>query len=120
MLQIKGFHDGVTTVSQNATNAINTITIPADANGRNGVLKVTASVSAVAATALITVQIKDGSTVKWSFDLPATAPIGTVIGEDFFYSPLGTKNTAMTIVASASGAAGSIVTLNAQYFTTLE
>jgi len=117
MLQIKGFHDGVTTVSQNANNAINTITIPANSNGRNGILKLTTSIGGVSSTAIVNVQIKDGATVLWSYDVNIGAG---KVAEDFFYSPLGTKNTAMTIVASASGVTGSIVTLNAQYFTTLE
>jgi hypothetical protein len=112
-------HDSVTPLSQDANNATNTITLNAVAGQKYGLNKLSVNVSGVAATAAITVTVTDNATVIYKGGL--AGELGSTLNEDWLIALMqSTRGNAMTIVASASGAAGSIVTLNIQYLMSSE
>ena len=61
--------------------------------------------SAAAAGADISIELKDGVTVIWKTFIGSAAARGTSISKNFSFPIAGTANTAMTLLVSAGGAA---------------
>ena len=120
MQQFRLSHDGWAKTQDSTANTINTLTVPAVAGLRHGIVNLTVCTSgAVTATAL-NIVIKDGATAVWKTTIPAASVVGSVFGDVFNYPLICvSNNSALSIVVDAGGA-GCITTINAQGFTTIE
>jgi hypothetical protein len=107
-------------VSQDATAAINTITVTGTADLTYYVTGFHVATSGAAAGANdITVSVKNGSTTIWKDLIGAAAAQGTRVGINFDVPLKITKGANLVLDASAGGA-GCITSANLAYYTTSE
>jgi hypothetical protein len=106
----------IATSQDSAANTAQTITVAAVAGKYHHASGLSVYVSAAAAVSDITVELKDGATVKWKGIIGAGAERGSSVERTFDPPIRGTTNTAMTLVVSAGGASV-VTTANLQGYT---
>ena len=110
------FRDGWTETDDGTDGAALTVTRTAATNKAHFVSSYMVTISSGTTTAGITVELRDGSTVKWKDTLKSGATIGDRVGMVFREPIRMTPNTAVNLVVSDPGDAGT-VTANIAGFT---